>query len=83
MEGRHELVGGVERQLGDARVALARRGRVEPALLREDDERALGRVADQLAVLDDRVGGEQHRQQELLERHVRLPATRLIVPSVE
>jgi hypothetical protein len=36
-----------------------------------------------LAVLDDRVGAERHRQQELLERHLCLPNTCLIVPSVE
>ena len=47
----------------DARVLLARRHGVEAALLGEHDERALGRVADQLPVRDDRVGREQHRQQ--------------------
>ena len=50
VERRHQLVGGVERQLGDARVALARQRRVDAALLRQHDQRALGRVADHLAV---------------------------------
>ena len=45
--------------------ALAGRGGVEAALLGEHDERALGRVADHLAVADDCVRREQHRQQEL------------------
>ena len=73
MERGHELVGGVERQLGHARVALARRADAHAALLGEHDERALGRVADHLAGGGhDRVGGERHREHELLERHVRL-----------
>jgi hypothetical protein len=72
VERRHQLVGGVERKIGDARELRPRLLGIEPALLREHDERALGRVSDQLAVRDDGVGGEHHRQHELLERYVRL-----------
>ena len=72
VEGRHQLVRGVERQLRDPRIRLARRDRGEPALLAEHDEGALGRVPDQLAVVDDRVAGEHQRLHELLEVDVRL-----------
>ena len=47
VERGHELVGRVERDLGDARVALAGEDRVHAALRGEHDERALGRVADE------------------------------------
>ena len=49
VERRHELVVGVERHLGDAGVALAGLVDVEAALGGEHDQRALGRVADQVA----------------------------------
>ena len=47
VERGHELVGGVERDLRDARVALAGEVRVDAALGGEDDEGALGRIADE------------------------------------
>jgi hypothetical protein len=72
VERRHELVLGVERHLADARVDAPRLVDVEPALRREHDERGLGRVADDLAVAHRGVVRERHRQQERLERRVRL-----------
>ena len=84
MERRHQLVGGVERQLGDPRVALAGSRDVQPALRGKHDQRALGRVADHLAVrCDDRVAGERQRQHELLQVHRGSPKTCVIWPSVE
>ena len=68
VEGGHHLVGRVERQGRHARVALAGERRVHAALRGEDDERALGRVADERAVADLGVGAQGHRQQVLLER---------------
>ena len=56
VEGGHHLVLGVERERRDPRELLAGQGRVDPALLGEDDEGALGRVADESAVLDHGVG---------------------------
>ena len=47
VEGRHELVVGVERHLGDPRQRRAGLVDVEPALRAQHDQRALGRVADQ------------------------------------
>ena len=74
VEGGHHLVGRVEGQGRDARVALAGERRVDTALGGEDDERALGRVADERAIADLGVGAQGHRQQVLLERHVGLAA---------
>ena len=73
VEGRHQLVRGVERQLRDPRIRLPRRDGGQAALLAEHDEGALGRVPDQFAVLDDRVAGEDQRLHERLEVDVRLP----------
>ena len=53
--------------------ALPGRGRVDAALGGQRDQRALGRVADQLAVADHRVRGQDHRQQELIQRDLGLP----------
>ena len=72
VERRHQLVLRVERHLADAREDAPRLVDVEPALRGQDDERRLGRVADDLAVAHGRVVGERHRQQERLERRVRL-----------
>ena len=80
MKRRHELVRSVEWKLGHARVRLARAGGVEAAFLGEDDERSLRRVADELTFCHDGVGSEQHWQQELLERDVRLPSNVLDRP---
>ena len=63
MERGHELVGGVEGQGRDAWDGLAGLLRIDAALCREDDERALGGVADHRAVAHLRVGAERHRQQ--------------------
>ena len=45
----------VKRQLGDPRVPFPGGDRVDAALGGQHDQRALGRVTDQLAVPDDRV----------------------------
>ena len=74
VERRHDLVGRVERQRRDARVLLAGERRVDAALRGEHDQRALGRVADERAVLDLGIGAQGHRQQVLLERDVGLAA---------
>ena len=76
VEGRHQLVVGVEWQRRDRGEVGPRGLGVEPALRGEDDEGALGRVADHLAVADHRVGREDHRHQELVERDVRLAGRR-------
>ena len=83
MERGHELVGRVERQRRDARVLLAGQGRIDAALGGEDDERALGRVADQRAVLDLGVGAQRHRQQQRSSGTSGWPPTWVIWPSVE
>ncbi len=70
VERGHQLVGGVERNLGDARIALAGGDRVHAALGGQHDERALGGVAHEPAVLGDGVGAQRHRQQVALERHL-------------
>ena len=53
VERRHELVVGVERHLGDARVGPPGLLGVDAELGREHDERRLGRVADHGAVVGD------------------------------
>ena len=83
VEGRHELVGGVERELGHAGVLMARLDRIEAALLGEHHERALGGIADQLAVLDDRVGDRAIGSRNGVSGTSGGPKTCLIVPSVE
>ena len=68
VERRHELVVGVERHLGHAGVALAGAVEVDPALGGQHDQRALGRVADQLAaVVEAGVGAQRHRQERVVE----------------
>jgi hypothetical protein len=56
MERRGQPAVGLERQLGDARMRLARGDDVEPGRLGEGDE--------------GRVGRERQREQQRLERHV-------------
>ena len=73
VEGGHELVRGVEGQLGDARIPLAGQHRVGAALGGEHDQGALGRVTHQDTVLDHRVRAECERQHVLLQGHVGLP----------
>lgn len=46
--GQHELVGGVERHLGQPRMAGAQLVDVQPTLLCEHHQGSLGRVADEL-----------------------------------
>ena len=60
MERGHELVVGVERHLGEARVGAPRLLRVDAELGREHDERRLGRVADDAAVVGDRRVAVEH-----------------------
>ena len=69
VEGGHELVVGVERQLGDPRVGLPGRDGVDTTFRRQRNQGALGRVADELTVADDGVGGQHHRQQEVIHVH--------------
>ena len=73
VEGGHQFVVGVEGQFGDPRVGLPGRDGVDSALRGQCDERTLGGVADQLTVADDGVGGQHHRQQELVQVDDRLP----------
>jgi hypothetical protein len=73
VEGGHELVGGVEGEFRDPWVGLPGRGGVDAALGGQRNQRALGRVADQFPAVDHRVGGEDHRQQELVQRDLGLP----------
>ena len=72
VEGRHELVLGVERDLGQARVEAPRLPDVQASLLSEDDECRLGRVAHDLALSNRRVVRERHRHEERLEGRVRV-----------
>ena len=62
VKGRHELVSGIERNLGQARVALAGQLGIDAALGGEHHQGALGRVADDPAVPRDRVGAQGHWQ---------------------
>ena len=78
-----ELVLGVERHLADRAGRAPRLVDVEPALLREHDQRRLGRVADDLAVAHRRVVGERHRQRNGSSGVSVSPATRRIRPFVE
>ena len=74
VERRHHLVGGVERQGRDARVRLAGERRVDPALRGENDQRALGRVTDERAVLDLASAQRAIGSRNALERDVGLAA---------
>ena len=65
VEGGHELVVGVERHLGDARIGPAGLLRVDAELGREHDERRLRRVADHASVVaDGRVAVEDEPERE-------------------
>ena len=63
VERRHELVLGVERDLGEPRVRGAGLVHVQPALGAEHDQGAFGGVADQPVALEDGVGAQDHREQ--------------------
>ena len=80
MERRHELVLGVEGELGDSRVYLPGQDGVDAAFRGQHDQGSLGRVADQLAVAEHRAGGEDHRHQELVQRDLRLPGGAVDAP---
>ena len=67
-ERRHQLVGRVERQRRQPRVALAGRVDVEARLVGEDEQRALGRIADDLAVDELRVAGDDVGQDRVVDR---------------
>ena len=67
-EGRHQLVGRVERQRRQARVALAGRVDVEARLVGEHEQRALGRIAHDLAVDELRVARDDVGQDRVLDR---------------
>jgi hypothetical protein len=73
VERGHQLVSGIKGELGDTRVRLPGRGGVHAALGRQHDQRALGRITDQLAVAEHRVRGQHHRQQELIQRNLGMP----------
>ena len=82
VEGGHELVVGVERHLGDPGVAAAGLLDVEPALGREHDQGALGRVADQVSPSSTasahRIIGSRYGSRSMFK-----PPTCWISPSVE
>ena len=63
VEGGHHLVVGVERQFGDARELLAGSLDVDAPLLDQHDQRPLGGVADELAIIEHRVGVQRHSDQ--------------------
>ena len=71
VERRHELVLGVERDLGDPGVRGPRLLDVETALGPEHDQGALGRVADQALAVEHRVGAQDHREQVGVEVELR------------
>ena len=66
-EGGHQLVGGVERQGREPRVGRLGALDVELGLVPEDQQRALGGVADDLAVDELGVVGDQERQDRRLD----------------
>ena len=86
VEGRHELVLGVEGHLGEPRVAPARLFGVDVELGRQHHQRRLGRIADDRPVVGDRrVAVEHHTESQVGEvRHRnagdRLDGARLAVP---
>ena len=66
VERRHELVVRVEGHLGHAGVALPGAVDVDAALGGQHDQRTLGGIADQLAVvLEPGVGAQRHRQERV------------------
>ena len=67
VEGRHQLVGGVERQGGQPWEVLPGGFGVQPRLGAQHEQRALGRVADDLAVLQLGVAGDQVRQDRVFD----------------
>ena len=66
-EGGHELVGGVERQRREPGVGLLGALDVDLRLVPEDQQRALGRVADDLAVDELGVVGDEEGQDRRLD----------------
>src|SRR4029453_14744699 len=70
VEGGHELVVGVEGDLGDPWVAGPGLLQVEPALGGQHDQGALGRIPDQAVAVQDRVRAQRHRQQVRVQVNV-------------
>ena len=68
VEGRHQLVGGVERQRGQPREPLPAGFDVEPRLVGQHEQGALGRVADDLAVHELGVAGDDVREDGIVDR---------------
>jgi len=68
VERGHQLVGGVERQGREPREQLTGGVDVHPGLGPEHQQGALGGVADDLAVLQFRVAGDQQRHDRVLDR---------------
>ncbi|EXI65151.1 MAG: hypothetical protein AW08_03423 [Candidatus Accumulibacter adjunctus] len=64
VEGGHELVRRVEGDFGDARAASGQILEVHATLRRQRQQRALGRVADQLAIVNPAVGAQRRRCQQ-------------------
>ena len=60
----HELVGGIERNFGDARALLGQTVRLQPALGGQRQQRSLGGVADQLAAADMAFVAQRDRHQQ-------------------
>jgi hypothetical protein len=71
VEGRHELVVRVERQLGDPGIGPPGFLDVQFAFSREHDQGALGRIADEFVPVEHGVGAEDHRQQVRIQVDVR------------
>ena len=82
VEGGHHLVGRIERQRCDPRVPLAGEGRIHAALGGKDDQRTLGRIADEGAIADLGVRAQGHRQEVLLEGTSGWPPVWVICPVV-
>jgi hypothetical protein len=81
VERRHQLVGRVEREGGQARPVPPGRLDVEPGLVREHEQGSLGRVADDLAGLEPRVVRDDVREDRLLDAVGR--SRRVMHPALE
>ena len=63
VEGGHELVRRIEGNLGDARRTFGQRLGVEAGLGGQRQQRTLGRIADQFAIMNPAVGAQCRRRQ--------------------
>ncbi len=81
VERRHELVLGIERNLGDTREARAGVVDADAALLREHDQRAFGRVTDQRLAVEASVRAQRHRQHDLVEGELSAAVVQQLAPA--